>query len=289
MYKQVWHFFLHLRWHYQLFILSGGFLLGGFLSSSMNWEWFLVQFFNVHLLLFGGATAYNSYWDKDTGPIGGLKNPPAMSQWMWPASIFLQMVGLMLAIPMGNTFLIFYLFSMFLFWLYSSPLSRWKGRPILSLIAIGISTGANSVILGHLAAATPVSVLNSTIIVAAIGTAFIILSMYPLSQIYQLEEDQKRGDRTFALQYGKQGVFMFFKISFGLGLLLISAAILNRHVFAGIIFFVIGSLSATAVWKRMKEFSSDKADYSKIMYIKYGTSFAFVVFLIVALLIKHSV
>lgn len=249
----------------------------------------MVQFLNVHLLLFGGATAYNSYWDEDTGPVGGVKNPPAMSQWMWPASIFLQMVGLMLAMPMGNTFILFYLFSMFLFWLYSSPLFRWKSRPILSLVSIGISTGANSVILGYLSAATPVSVLNTTIIIAAIGTAFIILSMYPLSQIYQLEEDQKRNDRTFALQYGKQGVFMFFKISFGLGLLLISAAILNRHLFAGIIFFVIGSLTATAVWKRMKELSSDKADYSKVMYIKYGTSFAFVVFLIVALLIKHSV
>ncbi|MDZ7682184.1 MAG: hypothetical protein U5J63_10870 [Fodinibius sp.] len=72
MWRQLWHFVLHLRWHYQLFILSGGFLLGGFLSVDMNISSFFIKFLNVHLLLFGGATAYNSYWDKDTGPIGGL-------------------------------------------------------------------------------------------------------------------------------------------------------------------------------------------------------------------------
>lgn len=285
---QLWHFFLHLRWHYQLFILSGGFLLGGFLSSSMNWWWFLIQFANVHLLLFGGATAYNSYWDKDAGPVGGLKNPPPVSHWMWPASLFLQMIGLMVAMPMGNAFLAFYLFSMLLFWFYSSPLFRWKGRPILSLIAIGISTGANSVILGFFAAATPVSVLDPTIIVAAIGTAFILLSLYPLSQIYQLDEDGERGDQTFALKYGRRTVFLFFKISFGLGLLFISGAMFTLHILPGLIFFVVGSLTGWGVWKMMKHISSDKKDYSKVMYIKYGTSFAFVAFLIVALLIKHT-
>lgn len=287
-YVQLWHFFLHLRWHYQLFILSGGFLLGGFLSNTMNWWWFLIQFANVHLLLFGGATAYNSYWDKDKGSVGGLKNPPKMSHWMWPASLFLQMAGLMVAMPMGNAFLACYLFSMLLFWLYSSPVFRWKGRPILSLIAIGISTGTNSVILGYFAAATPSSVLETTVLVAAVGTAFTLLSLYPLSQIYQLDEDRERGDRTFALAYGKETVFLFYKISFGLGLLLISGSIITLHTLAGILFLVVGSLVGMGVWKMMKYVGSDKEDYSKVMHIKYGTSFAFVAFLIAALLLKHS-
>jgi len=58
-FRELWHFILHLRWHYQVFILSGGFLLGGLLSSDINVSWFVIQFANVHLLLFGGATAYN--------------------------------------------------------------------------------------------------------------------------------------------------------------------------------------------------------------------------------------
>src|SRR6056297_121117 len=109
--RQLWHFILHLRWHYQLFILSGGFLLGGFLSVNLDISSFLLQFANVHLLLFGGATAYNSFWDKDSGPVGGLKNPPPMTQWMWLASLLLQMVGLMIAIPQGSLFVSVYALS----------------------------------------------------------------------------------------------------------------------------------------------------------------------------------
>lgn len=285
--QQVWHFVIHLRWHYQLFILSGGFLLGGFLSSSMDWHWFLIQFANVHLLLFGGATAYNSYWDRDTGPVGGLKNPPGMTRWMWPASLMLQLLGLLVALPVGTLFVTFYGLSMLLFWLYSTPLFRWKGRPILSLIAIGISTGANSVILGYLAAAVVSAAVTITVIIPAVGTALILLSLYPVSQVYQLNEDTLRGDRTFAVQYGYHGVFLFFKISFMLGLLLIGGSILYLHTIPGVVFLVLGGVTGAGVWMVMRRLSSEDGDYEKVMWIKYSTSLAFVSFLLIALFIKH--
>ncbi len=81
---------------------------------------FLFQFINVHLLLFGGATAYNSFWDKDEGPIGGLQNPPKMQPWMWSASLILQGVGLLIAIPQGLLYSGIYLGSILFFWLYST-------------------------------------------------------------------------------------------------------------------------------------------------------------------------
>ena len=182
--RELWHFVLHLRWHYQLFILSGGFLLGGLLSSDIDVRWFVIQLLNVHLLLFGGATAYNSFWDKDEGPIGGLRNPPKMSPWMWMASLFLQMIGVLLAIPEGAYFLTVYVLSMLFFWLYSTPWARWKSRPIKSLIAIGISTGFNSVLLGYLAAGN--TTVPLMVFVAALGASLLLLSLYPISQIYQL-------------------------------------------------------------------------------------------------------
>ncbi|MDZ7715778.1 MAG: UbiA family prenyltransferase [Balneolaceae bacterium] len=171
--------------------MSGGFLLGGFLAEDMNWPMYVVQFANVHLLLFGGATAFNSYWDKDEGPIGGLKNPPKMTGWMWAASLILQFVGLIIAIPAGNLFVVIYLISMLFFWLYSTPHARWKGTPIKSLIAIGVSTGTNSLLLGYLAAGS--DTITLPILSASIGVALIILSLYPISQIYQLDEDIERG------------------------------------------------------------------------------------------------
>ena len=284
--KQIWHFLLHLRWHYQLFILSGGYLLGGYFTSEMDWQMFLVQFLNVHLLLFGGATAYNSYWDRDEGPIGGLKNPPKMSDWMWFASLFLQAVGLIIAIPAGNLFIAVYGVSMLFFWLYSSPMARWKGKPIRSLLAIGISTGTNSMLLGFLAAGGQTIGLTEGL--AALGVALVILSLYPTSQIYQMEEDRRRGDRTFAVEFGAEGVLKFYSIAFGLGILLLSITILSTSYWLGGFFFTTGLISGRWVWNQLTQLSSEWEDYRRVMNIKYGTSLAFVAFLTLSILLRHT-
>jgi len=284
--REFWHFVLHLRWHYQLFILSGGYLLGGVLSPDLDFTWFGIQFLNVHLLLFGGATAYNSFWDNDEGPIGGLQNPPEMSPWMWMASLMLQMIGVLLAIPEGTYFLTVYIFSMLFFWLYSTPWARWKSRPLKSLIAIGISTGFNSVLLGYLAAGnTTVPLL---VFVAALGVSLLLLSLYPISQIYQQDEDTRRGDQTFAIQYGVQGVRRFYVAGYFGGLLLISTVLITLHSWLGLIFGIIGVVTGVIVLRKLNKLTAQKGDYYSVMWIKYSTSLAFVGFLICALFLKHS-
>jgi len=285
-FRELWHFILHLRWHYQVFILSGGFLLGGLLSSDINVSWFVIQFANVHLLLFGGATAYNSFWDNDQGPIGGLRNPPEMSPWMWMASLMLQMFGVLLAIPEGGYFLTIYVLSMLFFWLYSTPWARWKSRPVKSLIAIGVSTGFNSVLLGYLAAGNESVPL--LVFVTALGASLLLLSLYPISQIYQQDEDTRRGDQTFAIQYGEEGVRRFFVAGYFGGLLLISTVIIILHSWLGLIFGIIGVATGLIVLSKLNNLTARQGDYNSVMWIKYSTSLAFVSFLICALLLKHS-
>lgn len=284
--QQVWHFVLHLRWHYQLFILSGGFLLGAFLSSDLEMQSFIIQFLNIHLLLFGGATAYNSYWDKDEGSIGGLKHPPKMVPWMWGASLILQLIGLGIAIGEGFLFVGIYGSSLLFFWLYSTPLARWKSHPIKSLVAIGVSTGLNSVLMGYLAAGN--SQLPFWVFVAAVGASLLLLSLYPISQIYQQDEDRKRGDQTFTLRYGKKGIERFFIGGFATGLVLVALAMGQSHVMFSVLFGVIGLLILIAVYRILSSLDSTKDDYSKVMWVKYGTSLGFVCFLIAGIILKHG-
>jgi 4-hydroxybenzoate polyprenyltransferase len=285
--KQVWHFLLHLRIHYQLFILSGAFLMGVLLSDSFNTNWFIVQFLNIHLLLFGGATAYNSFWDRDEGPIGGLHNPPKMRPWMWLGSLFLQMIGLLIALPMGTFFVALYALSMLFFWLYSSPWTRWKGRPFKSLVAIGCSTGFNTVLMGYIAAGH--ENLHPFIWIAAAGVTLILLSLYPVSQLYQQEEDRQRGDRTFAIAFGETVVLYFFEAAFLAGVVLTSLAIGLQHMILGLLFGFAGLLIGLAVDSKLKTmFKAKQSDYKSVMYIKYCTSLAFVFFLILSLILKHS-
>jgi 4-hydroxybenzoate polyprenyltransferase len=277
---------MHLRWHYQLFILSGGFLVGGFLSTDLNTHSFLLQFANVHLLLFGGATAYNSFWDKDEGPIGGLQNPPEMQSWMWSGSLILQGVGLVIAITQGVLYSGIYLLSMLCFWLYSTPLARWKSHPHKSLWAIGLSTGFNAVLMGYLAAGNEQIAIS--VWVAALGVTLMLLSLYPISQIYQIEEDRSRGDHTFAVQYGKKGVSQFFILSFLSGLILVGLAIGVSDFWIAVLFFGMGAVVGLIVFVLLKGLSTTSEGYSRVMWIKYGTSMAFVLFLVAALILKHS-
>lgn len=285
LFKEIKNFAIHLRLHYQLFILSGGFLMGGFLSSDLELIPFLIQFINVHLFLFGGATAFNSYWDKDEGPIGGLRRPPKMSPWMRFASIALQCVGLLLAVYEGLLFTVIYAMSMLLFWLYSTPKARWKGNPHKSLVAIGLSTGFNSVLMGFVAAGN--NFLQIHVLIAAIGVTLILLSLYPVSQIYQIEEDAERGDQTFAVRYGRKGVVRFFRLTYFLGLILTSGAIWLNHTITAHVFGITGTVIGIVIDRQIARLEGEKGDYDRIMKVKYGTSMGFVLFLLALLILKH--
>lgn len=285
MLKEIYHFLLHLRLHYQFFILSGGYLLGGLLADQMNAAQFWLQFINVHVLLFGGATAYNSYWDKDEGPIGGLKNPPKMTRWMHPVSLSLMAVGLIWAFQVSLYYVAFYTVSIVLFWLYSTPHARWKGDPHLSMVAIGVSTGTNSVLLGFWAAG---GVFSLPVLAASIGAALIFVSLYPVSQIYQAAEDAKRGDLTFSMRYGLQRVQQFFLISFFTGLLILCVAMYIIYAIPALALFIIGLCSMFILLKFVNGLKGQESEYRNVMNIKLFASLGFVFFLILANGIRYE-
>ncbi|REL32800.1 hypothetical protein DYD21_13305 [Rhodohalobacter sp. SW132] len=285
MFREIFHFILHLRLHYQFLILSGGYLLGGFMAGEMNTQQFWMQFLNVHILLFGGATAYNSFWDKDTGPIGGLKNPPKMTQWMHPVSILFMFAGLILSLWVGLLYALVYFISLVLFWLYSTPLARWKGDPILSLIAIGISTGMASVLLGNLAAGGAIS---WPVLLSSVGATFILLSLYPVSQIFQMEEDMKRNDRTFAIAFGVTGVKRFFTTSYISGSLILLLSIFWVSPVAAAVLFVGTALSGMFIASFIYRMTGDADEYAVVMKTKFFASLLFVSFFLVGNFIRHG-
>ncbi len=283
--RDIYFFIINMRWHYQLFVLSGCFLFGGLFSASMDWVDFLVHFLIVHLLLFGGATAYNTYWDKDDGPVGGLKRVPPMREWTRPVSLLIQVPGLIAGWWIGWHYVIVYAIAMLMFWFYSSPWFRWKGHPLLSLVAIGISTGWAGFWLGALSAGGTIYHLPSWI--GSVGVMLIILSMYPLSQIYQVQEDEQRGDRTFMVAYGLENVKAFYIISFGLGVIGSSAALFLIDWLTGGLFFLVASLSGLMIWTTFSTLNGVSEEYEQVMKLKYMASVLFVIFITFTLIHIH--
>lgn len=266
-------FLKHLRLNYQFFILSGPFLLGGLFSPRTTILQFLIQFISIHGLLFGGVTAYNSYYDKDTGPIGGLEHPPIMKKWMLYASWGLQGAGLLIALVSGWVFSILYVISVLFFWLYSSPHTRWKGSPTMSFVAIGIATVVCSFGFGYISFGG--QIFNYNLLIAAFGATCLVLSMYPLSQLYQIEADKKRGDTTFAVKYGLKGVRTSFIAFFDLGGLLLSYSFLKISNSVSVISLLVEVCVGLYVYTVLKKVSSDESAYKKIMKTKYISGMAF--------------
>src|SRR4051812_29698615 len=81
----LWTLVVHLRLPFQLLLapvyLWGWLLGGGGLSGSV-----MLGFLAFHLFLYGGATAFNSYYDRDEGPVGGLERPPPVVAELLPFS-----------------------------------------------------------------------------------------------------------------------------------------------------------------------------------------------------------
>jgi UbiA prenyltransferase family len=278
-------FLVHLRLHYQFFILSGAFLAGAVFAGGMHAS-FPAQFFAVHVLLFGGVTVYNSYWDRDEGPIGGLRRPPPLAGWTLPAAWVLQAGGFAIAFGASPASPWIYAIAMVFFWLYSRPGIRWKGRPWLSLAAIGVSTGLCGFLLGyhHGGAGMP----SPGAWLASVGAAAVILSLFPLSQIYQVGEDLSRRDMTFTARYGLAGVFRIYRACFAAGIAALAAAFGTLHASLGWLFLAVGSLAGVAVWRAIRGLRLEPESYGRVMAVKYAASGLFIAFLATVLALQSA-
>src|SRR4030081_2822817 len=124
---------VHLRLHFQLLLapvfLWGWLRAGGVLSRS-----FLLGFVAFHFFLYSGATAFNSFYDRDVGPVGGLERPPSVLPALLPFSLAVKGGGALLAPLVTLPFWLAYAIFVGLSFAYSHPLIRWKARTWTSLL-----------------------------------------------------------------------------------------------------------------------------------------------------------
>jgi 1,4-dihydroxy-2-naphthoate octaprenyltransferase len=186
----------HLRLPFQL-TLAPIFLWGALLSGG-GWRWETVAaFVSLHLFLYPAATAFNSAYDKDEGPVGGMEEPPPVPPGLLGFSLALGAAGALFAIPAGGAFLLTYVLAAGWTAAYSHPATRWKAGPLSSTLAIGLGQGVVGFLAGW-AAAAPLGSANPVLLAGAASAAFTAVGLYPATQVFQVAEDRARGDRTLA-------------------------------------------------------------------------------------------
>lgn len=170
----------------------------------------------LHILIYPASNAYNSYFDKDEGSIGGLEKPPAVDKklfWVsWAMDILAVIIGFWVVDWVFASMLFLYgLVSK----AYSNDSIRLKKYPILSWLVVGFFQGSFTYFTVIMAFTKDLDVLKLQIVPAIIST-LMLWAVYPMSQIYQHEEDTKRGDTTMSILLGIRGTFIFTAMVFSI-------------------------------------------------------------------------
>jgi 1,4-dihydroxy-2-naphthoate octaprenyltransferase len=207
---------LHLRIPFSYFLLPV-FLFSVAVSPNLDGSRLFWVFIILHLFLYPASNGFNSYFDKDEKSIGGLKNPPKVNKGLYYLSLLFDLIALGL-----GYFIISPLFAVMLFIYglvskaYSHPAIRLKKYPVIGWIAAGFFQGAftfkmcyiglNDFSLG--------TCFNAHVLIPSLLTSIMLWANYPMTQVYQHEEDLKRGDNTLSVKLGIRGTFYFTALVF---------------------------------------------------------------------------
>ena len=184
-----------------------------------------------HLLVFPASNGYNSYNDRDEGPIGGLATPPPPTRQLLYLVNTMDATALLLSLFVSFPFTFFVAAYILASRFYSNRAIRLKKFPIVSFLDVFIFQGA-WVFCADLKALSPAHVFsNPAVIYSAAACSFFIGTVYPLTQIYQHSADREDGITTLSMLLGIRGTFIFSALLFIIATLFVYASFsgaLNR-------------------------------------------------------------
>ena len=131
---------------------------------------------------------------------------------------------------------------------------RLKAQPIASLLGVGAGQG----VLGFLGAwaASRGEIASASSwpgIGGALAATLLDLGLYPLTQLYQIEEDRARGDRSLAVVWGPPACFGWALVCQAAGGLTMLSVIASTYGWLEACLLgvgLLGQLVAVVVWAR---------------------------------------
>lgn len=188
--------FIHIRWPVQSYVFLG-FLFGALLARNpINGK--VVLALTSWFLICAGLTVFNSYYDKDEDPVGGMAKPPKVTISLLYGSLAMQIAGIILAIAIGAPFIYLAIVVVILYVFYSHRSFRLKSNGFAA-VTVNALLGALTV----LAAASLGGHSGAPLVLGALTAAFFKTSAYLMMQVHQIREDRLRGDISVAVMFGR--------------------------------------------------------------------------------------
>ncbi len=170
----------------------------------------VISFLIIHVLVYPASNGYNSYVDKDESPVGGLEKPPQPTKQLFWITLIMDIAAVLFsAIFINKLFSACILLYMLASRAYSSPKIRLKKYPILGFLTVFIFQGAFTYLMCTVGITGAAFNFTDAGIYILAASSFQIAGAYPLTQIYQHEQDLKDGVKTLSYQLGYIGTFIF--------------------------------------------------------------------------------
>ena len=280
---------LHLRPAFSFLLMPVFFLA---LSSIQHFDSYTitVTFILLHLLVYPASNGYNSLMDKDEGSIGGLENPPEAPPLLFPLTLVLDISALLLTAlvhPASSLLLITYIIASRL---YSWRRIRIKKYPIFGFFWVIVFQGAIIYWFCLSMFQQDLNIFSQIPLKHVAGmflSSLMIASSYPLTQVYQHEQDKKDGIHSISMLLGIRGTFRFCQFVLILFSLCLFFYLLNFGRWYDIIIFLIFSLPASIhfiFWYKKIKKDVRAANYSNTMKMSIagalGTNFFFIYLII---------
>ncbi len=228
----------------------------------------------LHLLVYPASNGYNSYMDRDTESIGGLKNPKQPTKQLFYATILLDIISIIL----GYFISLYFMFGIIAYILASRAYSyrgiRLKKYPVIGYLTVVIFQGGLTffLVMHGSSIAKTMDIPFTGILTASL----LIGGFYPLTQIYQHKQDRDDGVISISSMLGYKGTFIFTGIVYffamcSLGFYLISN--LEQTNFFIIQIFFVPILVYFFWWFNKVRKNEEEANFKNTMRMNLLASF----------------
>jgi len=265
---------LHLRIPFSYFLLPV-FLFSLAVSPNISSGPVLWTFIIIHFFLYPASNGFNSYFDKDEKSIGGLKHPPPVNKGLYYLSLLFDAIAIVLGVIIIN---IPFAILLFIYGLvskaYSHPQIRLKKLPITGWVVAGLFQGLFTFVMCYIGINkySIENVFSLSVLIPGTLSTVMLWANYPMTQIYQHEEDAKRGDMTFSRMLGVLGTFYFVGVTFSavmIGFVLYFYFFFSTK-YVWIFLLTLFPIAAYFVlWFVRVYKDKSKADYSHTMWLNF--------------------
>ena len=202
-----------LRFHFSFFLMPVyWFALSQ--VNNINRNDAILVFIILHLLVYPASNGYNSYMDRDTGSIGGIKNPLQPTKQLFYVTIIMDVLAIAISFLITPVFALGILLYILASRAYSWRKIRLKKYPFIGYLTVIIFQGAVTFFLVYHGSES--NHTTNVPVIAMIAASLLIGGFYPLTQIYQHEDDLKDGVKTISYKLGYKGTFIFTGIIYAM-------------------------------------------------------------------------